>query len=175
MSVLRLLSRFMAWRWMPLFALTGGALAFVGVVLLVMPTNLGGHALPAPSLAAPAFPQANRRTLSAVNNNVDDMAGHGRTNSPTAVRRLPAARTHRALMPKSDGFASRLEGHVSRRADLAPRQVQPAARFPARAKPAPAVSPHLPLSLLHSRFLPSTPHAGSPNGEAARQDKAPPR
>lgn len=99
MPALKLLSRFMAWHWMPFFALTGGSLAFVGIVVLAVPNRLEGNATAGPSFASPAFPQGPQ--------------GAGNDALNTAAQR-PSPAVHAEFgNPRSNGFTQRLSGRVS--------------------------------------------------------------
>jgi hypothetical protein len=138
MSALKLLSRFLAWRWMPFFALTGGSLAFVGLVVLIVPTNLGGHALPAPDVVEPTFPQARGGALTAVDNDAVDNV---------SARRAPSTRTS-ALARRRDPstFSGRLQGRVSPMADPAPAEAPPRMEPPPAPAAAPPIARHLPFN-----------------------------
>lgn len=79
MRATRIVSGFTSWRWMPFCALVVGSLLYVGLVVLVVPENLGK--LPKGQLGSPIAPQTDSLTTRTFGNS---------GSLPPARHRVPA-------------------------------------------------------------------------------------
>jgi hypothetical protein len=102
----QLISDFLDWRWAPSVGLTAGSLAFVGLALLLIPTELGSAPARVDNgstpfvAAAPTAPQKRALFSSAIAGGVADRIG--RISEPAAGSTDQAAPVARGFSPVAD-------------------------------------------------------------------------